>query len=402
MAKAVECLTVPKIKKLTDPGRHLDGGNLYFKIRDNGAKGWVLYAKFQKRIIELGLGAYPDVSLAEAREKAAEGNALMREGKNPKEVWAARRRGTGAPTFAVVAQQWFDSMSPTWKSARYREQVKADLFEHCANLAGMPVDKITTDDVLVTLKARGGVKSSKLHLYIKQVLDAARARGYVPSTTYNPATWRGHLDKVLAPPPKAVNHPAMPYSDVPAFLERLRGMRQDSEGNIRIDAYGLEFLVLTGVRSSEAREAQWPEINLETRTWTIPAERMKGGEKHAVPLSAGALAILAEMRKVKTGDCIFPGFKLGQPLTSKSFERLLKRMGYRVTTHGFRASLRMWCKANRIPFEVAEPMLAHSFGDKTAKAYDREAPLEQMAEAFAAWNAYCQPKPDNVVTLRTT
>jgi integrase len=397
MGMTIGRLTVPRIKKLIKPGRYSDGANLSVKVRDNGAKHFVLYAKFQGRLIELGLGSWPKVSLPEAREKAAEGNALMRAGKNPKDVWTAQRRGSGAPTFAVVAQQYYDSMSGKW-SARYREQVKADLFEHCTNLAGMPVDKITTDDVLVALNARG-IRTSKLHLYIKAVLDAAQVKGHIAPMMRNPAAWRGHLDKVVAPAPKARHHPAMPYSDVPGFLERLRGMRRDSEGNLRIDAYGLEFLILCGVRSSEAREARWAEI--VGSTWIIPGDRMKAGEEHAIPLGPGALAILAEMRKVQTSDFIFPGFKSNAPLTSKSFERLLKKMGYSITTHGFRSSLRNWLHVEtNYGNEVCEEALAHTAGSSTERAYRRAKAMPKLRELFAAWDRFCQPKPaGNVVAL---
>jgi integrase len=354
-------------------------------------------------MIDCGLGAYPAVTLNEAREKAAEGNVLVREGKDPREVWKERNRGSGAPTFAVIAQQYFDGMNGKWKSARYREQVRADLFEHCTNLASMPVDKITTDDILAALKARGEVKSSKLHIYIKQVLDVARTLGHIPSTMHNPATWRGHLDKIVAPAPKAENHPAMAYADVPGFMERLRGLRRDTEGNLRVDAHGLEFLILCGARSSEAREAVWPEIDLVKRTWTIPASRMKADEEHVIPLGDGAVAILEVMQQVKTSAFVFPGFKPGQPLTGKSFERLLKKMGYSgdaVTVHGFRSTLRGWLHAEtHYSNEVCEEALAHVTGSKSERAYRRAKAMPKLTELFAAWDRFCQPKPGNVVTM---
>jgi integrase len=229
------------------------------------------------------------------------------------------------------------------------------------------------------------------------VLDAARARGFIAPDKANPARWKGHIDKLLPKRGKAENrhHAAMPYAVVPAFIERLRGCGD-------LSARCLELIILTGVRSGEARGATWSEIDLDARIWTIPALRMKARKEHRVPLSSGALAVLERLPRVS--DCVFPGGRgLAAPLTATALAKLLKRIQVPVTTHGFRSSFRDFAgDETSFPREVAEAALAHTVGNAVEAAYRRGDALEKRRALMQSWSDYCTGAAtrDNVVVLR--
>jgi integrase len=247
--------------------------------------------------------------------------------------------------------------------------------------------------------------ASRLRGRIEVVLDWAKARGYRQDE--NPARWRGHLDKLLPARSKVrrvEHHAALPYRELPGFLIGLR----EQEG---ISARALEFTILTAARTGETIFAQWSEFDLLDKAWTIPAARMKAGREHRVPLSARALAVLEEMQAHRhtDGGFVFPGGKLGTPLSSNAFLRLLRRMGHGdLTTHGFRSSFRDWAaERTNSPAEVAEMALAHTVSDKTVAAYNRSDLFDRRRRLMQQWATFCTTAPtqataSNVAAIRQT
>jgi integrase len=208
-------------------------------------------------------------------------------------------------------------------------------------------------------------------------------------TGENPARWRGHLDKLLPARSKVrrvEHHAALPYAELPGFLVSLR----EQEG---IASRALEFAILTAARTGEVIGAQWSEMDLLEKTWTLPAGRMKAGREHRVPLSARALAILDEMKPHRHAEdaFVFPGGKNGRPLSNMAFLMLLRRMGRgNVTAHGFRSSFRDWAaERTSVPSEVAEMALAHTVSDKTIAAYNRSDLFDRRRRLMAAWATFC-------------
>jgi integrase len=230
------------------------------------------------------------------------------------------------------------------------------------------------------------------------VWDLAKARGH--SFGENPFRWRGHLDKLLPrrSPLTRGHHKAMPFIDVPAFVSSLQAMQG-------VAPRALEFTILTAARSGEALGARWDEIDLHAGLWTLPAERMKAGKGHRVPLSQPAVDILKELHGTRTSDFVFPGFKPGRPLGSAALEAVLRRAKVDVTTHGFRSSFRDWT-GDSTPFarDVVEAALAHAIENKTEAAYRRSDALEKRRKLMAAWAAFCASAPKeahgNVTALR--
>ena len=269
---------------------------------------------------------------------------------------------------------------------------------YCKPLRHLPVNQITTEDVLgvltpIWLNIPG--TASRVRGRIERVIDAARARGL--RAAENPARWRGHLVNLLPPraPLKRGHHAAMPFEEVPNFVTDLRKRSG-------IAPIALEFLVLTATRTGDVIGATWSEIDLSRKLWTIPAERMKGKREHAVPLSSRCVEILGQVQKLGSRRYVFPGQDLDAPLSSMAFAAVLRRMGISdATPHGFRSSFRDWCgELSTFPREVAEAALAHSIPDKTEAAYRRGSAIEKRRPMMEEWAAFCASNGANVVRLR--
>jgi integrase len=229
-------------------------------------------------------------------------------------------------------------------------------------------------------------------------LDAARAKGHIPSNEANPARLRGHLAHLLPKRAKLTrgHHAAMAYDDVPGFVARLREREA-------LAALALEFCILTAARSGEVLGARWAEIDVAAKVWTVPAERMKAAREHRIPLSERALAILKKLFETRIGGLVFPGLRDGKPLSNTAMEMLLRRMDQDdVTVHGFRSAFRDWAgNETHFPREVAEAALAHVVGDKAEQAYRRGDALEKRRALMEAWANFIEPRSgSNVVKLR--
>lgn len=387
-------LTARKVQT-AKPGKYSDGGNLYLIVSPTGARKWVLRYMRRGRARELGLGSAAAVDLADARERAAQARRTIARGKDPIEE---KKRTAGVPSFGEMADSVRESLSTGFRNSKHRAQWKSTLESYAAPLRAMPVDSIATDDVLAILKPIWTEKAetaSRVRGRIEKVLDAARAKGFRDGE--NPARWRGHLDHLLPRQSKLArgHHAAMPYEEVAAFIGKLRAKEATA-------ALALEFCILTAARSGEVLGARWSEIDMDKKIWTVPADRMKAGREHRVPLSGPAVLILKELAKTKAGDFVFAGQARGKPLSNMAMEMVLRRMKVEdATVHGFRSSFRDWAgNVTGFAREVVETALAHVIGDKAEQAYRRSDALEKRRKLMEAWAAYCEPKATtNVVSI---
>jgi integrase len=365
------------------PGRHADGGGLYLVVDDSGARRWAFITWRERKPTEIGLGSpVKGVDLAMARDRAAECRRLAALGQDPK-GWKVPARL--APTFEAMAEDVVAALEEGWRNDKHKAQWRSTLKIYCTPIATKAVDRIATDDVLEVLRPIWSTKpetASRLRGRIEKVLDAAKAKGYRDGE--NPARWRGHLDHLLAKQQKLCrgHHAAMPWQDIPGFVGRLKAVETTA-------ARALEFTILTAARSGETLGAVWPEIDLEGKVWTVPADRMKGGREHRVPLTDRALAILAEMKAKSTNDFVFPGARYNRPLAPASMDNVLGRMKAYVTVHGFRSSFKVWAtEATSFPNELSEAALAHVTGSQVERAYRRTDALERRRELMRAWEAH--------------
>lgn len=395
MARPEKKLSAKSVVSIKEPGRYADGGGLYLSVSTTGTKSWLFIYRSGSGRPELGLGSLSKVTLAAAREKAEIARRAIGEGKDPK---AILKPATTVPTFGDEADGLIETMAPSWKNAKHRDQWKMTLKEYCKPIRGIPVDKVTTEDVLKVLKPLWTSRpetASRLRGRIEAVLASATAKGH--RSGMNPAQWRNHLDKLLPRPSKLSrgHHAAMDFQIVPEFVQQLRS--QES-----VSALALEFLILCASRSGEVLGARWDEIDLTQKVWVIPAARMKAGKEHRVPLSTRTIAILQAMLAARTDDnpYVFPGRKAKSPLSNMAMEMVLRRLKIEVTVHGFRSSFRDWCgDATNFPREVAEHALAHLVGNDVERSYRQKDALEKRRKMMEAWAGYCDPKTTNVVPL---
>lgn len=392
-------LTAREVRTL-EPGKHADGGGLYLIVEASGARRWLFrYTSGGKRR-DQGFGSAAKVSLARAREKAAEATALLARGIDPltqreEQRAAEKAREAGAQTFGEFADKWFGaSVAPGLRNEKHVAQWKSSLGDaYCGPIRNKQIALIGTDDVLAVLKPlwiTTPETASRLRARLERVLDAATVAGARPDHP-NPARWRGHLSLMLPPAAKLTrgHHAALPWEDVPALMKRL----ETREG---VTAAALRFVILTAARAGEALGAKWSEIDLEKKVWIVPADRMKAKREHHVPITTAAMAVLEEMLEHNTGEpeaLVFPGRGV-RPMGPEAFEALRHRMGGgRYTTHGFRSSFRDWAgDATSAPREVAEGCLAHAVGNKTELAYRRGDALEKRRLLLQQWADFCLGK----------
>lgn len=384
MARALNKLTDTECKAASKPGMLGDGGGLYLDVKPSGAKSWAFIWKQDGKRREMGLGAYPAVKLATARKRAGDCRDAVAQGRNP----IAERHKEAEPTFGECTDKFLASMEGQWRNAKHRAQWRMTLTEYAAPISAMKVSEIGTDDVLSVLTPLWQSRpetASRLRGRLERVLHFAKVRGW--RSGENPALWRGHLKSILPARQRLTrgHHAAMPYAQVPVFVERLRGLEAMS-------ARALELLILTAARSGEVLEATWDEFDLDDGLWTVPAVRMKAGKEHRVPLSKPALTIVKALHELRVSEFVFPGHARGKPLSNMAFAMLLKRMkSGAYTPHGFRSAFRDWAgDATSFPRDVAEQALAHRVGDATERAYRRADALDKRRKLMAAWADYCE------------
>jgi integrase len=416
MGRQIERLTPGKVQKATKPGMYPDGAGLYLRIGPNGAKSWVFRytdgktASGQQRHRDMGLGPLHTIGLAEARERARQQRLLRLDGGDPIATrWHERERtraeAAKTMTFEECGKAYIAGHSAAWKNSKHAAQWPSTMGTYVYPMFGsLPVQAIDVGLVMKVLEPIWSAKpetASRVRGRIESVLDWATVRGYRQGD--NPARWKGHLDHLLPAPTKAkqavrqVNgrdehHAALAYRELPEFMAGLR----DRSG---LAARCMEFVILTAARTGEAIGTRWSEIELESRLWTIPGTRMKGGREHRVPLSDAALAVLRSLYDARKGDKVFP-------VSNMAMLMLLRRMGRgELTVHGFRSTFSDWCaEQTNTPSEVREMALAHAVGDKVEAAYRRGDLFAKRRELAEAWGRYCSGdghEGEKVIRLRT-
>jgi integrase len=380
------------------PGEYGDGAGLRLVVAPSGAKRWIYRFTINKVVSEMGLGSVDVVSLAEARDKAAAARKLAKAGVSPVEQKReALKAAADKPTFGAVADALIKSKESGWRNPRHRAQWRTTIETYAKALWAKPVDEIDTAAVLAVLTpiwTKTPETASRVRGRIEAVLDAAKAQGH--RSGENPATWRGHLSHLLPKRQKIDrgHFAATPYSDIPAFVAKLRKLES-------VSALALEFLILTAARLGEVLGATWGEIDLEAKVWTIPAERMKSERQHRVPLCDRALAILERMREARTGELVFPGYRAGRPLAGAALLGYARKNGMTETLHGFRSAFRDWAgEETHFPREVCEQALAHAVGNEVERSYRRGDSLEKRRQLMDSWSAFItEPRQGNVVSL---
>ena len=394
-------LTGKLTKKLVDnlgAGRHGDGGGLYLVVDPSGARRWIVrvVVKGQRNVkgaplrTDFGLGGADVVTLNQGRERALEYRRMAKQGLNPR-FNAARH----IPTFEEVAGQVHIDRMPTWKNAKHRSQWINTLRDYVFPKIGrMPVDSIGQPEVLMCLSPIWTDKhetARRLAQRIKTVLDVAKSKGF--RSGENPVTTihEAHvLPKVKAKPK---HHNAMLWQDVPAFYADLK--TRDA-----MAAKALMFTCLTGSRTGEVLGMQWGEVDFDKVLWTCPADRMKGGVMHRVPLTNEMLAIIEPLRAMQS-DYVFEGQKRHSPLSNMAMLMLLRRMQVEgVTVHGFRSTFRDWAsEVANAPREVAEMSLAHKVGSDVERAYARSDLLEKRRLLMERWSGFVSSNKEKVVKV---
>ena len=392
-------LTATAVKNLKKLGLHNDGGGLYLKVTKQGTKSWIFRWRDRGtgRLRDMGLGSVNSVPLKTARDLAANARELVARGSNPRverDRERAERRAAerGVLTFDQCAAAYIEAHAPSWTNDKHKAQWKSTLKTYVSpHLGDLTVSDVAQDDVLRCLEPIWTTKTetaTRVRQRIEAVLDYARARGL--RTGENPARWKGRLDKLLPKPSKLKgdrHHAALPHSQVAGFLQELR---EEAGAAARC----LEFTILTGARTGESINTHWTEIDFKFKVWTIPAERMKAGKDHRVPLSPATIRLL----KAQQGHddvYVFPGLREGKPLSNMAMLETLRRMGKKdVTVHGFRSTFRDWAaEVTRYPREVCEMALAHTLGNATEAAYFRSDLFEKRRKLMADWARYCNSKP---------
>ena len=398
IAKELTALAVSKIKK---DGRHAVGGvsGLSLKVSGN-SRSWVLNMLMGTRVnkegkevpnrLFLGLGSYPEVTLAEARDKARELRSEIKAGINPidakkeRKAEAIRQQGRNT-TFNECAQLVLNMKEKELKNIKHIAQWRSSLEQYAFPIIGhLSVNQINKTHILEVLQPiwlEKNETASRLRGRIETILDYAKAKEFREGD--NPAGWKGMLKPLLPEPSKIQkrkHHAALPYAEITDFMKEL-------SKRPGLSARALEFSILTVARSGEVRGATWDEIDFDNRIWVIPAERMKARKEHRVPLSSGAIKILQELPRVAGGNLIFPG-QQGKQMSDMTLTAVLKRMDRKdLTQHGFRSTFRDWAgETTSFPREVIEHALAHKLKDQAEAAYQRGDLLQKRRLLMQEWS----------------
>ena len=396
-------LTAKGVDAKKEPGMYGDGGGLYLRVGPTGAKSWIVRTVIHGKRRELGIGGADLVSLAEARDKASDLRKVARGGGDPdadrkaaaKAAAEAARRNL--ITFGKAAEAVHSKLLPKWKNQKHADTWLSGLKLHAfPRIGDRPVQSITRDDILRVLEP----------IWTSRVETARRLRQRL-QTVFQWAKDEGHfvgenpVDQIglgLTQVNKNTAHlAAMPWRDVPAFWAQLDERESSSSACLR-------FIILTAARSGEARGATWSEIDFEAAVWTVPANRMKRGKPHRVPLSPEALAVLEGMKGLDPVFC-FPSPKRTKegvrPLSDMAFKLMFNRMGVSgFTTHGFRSAFRDWCSESaKADPELAEAALSHATGNSVVRAYARSDLFDRRRELMEAWSRHVSGKAGQVVQL---
>ena len=403
MARPLNLLSPKFVETVADPGRYSDGGGLYLQVsacKDGVTKSWLFrYMRGGATSREMGLGAMSMrkgdgyTTLSQARQKRTKAREMLESGIDPLQVKRAGRaaqrlEAAKSMTFRQCAEEYISSHAAGWKGHKYLRDWRNTLTRHVDPVLGpLPVAAIDTALVLKVLKPIWNTKTKTagdVRSRIEMILNWAKIHGYRDGE--NPARWRGHLDSALPKPSKVTkvkHHDAMPYADVPGFVVELRG-------KTTVTARVLEWTILAASRSDEALGAEWSEIDVDKRAWTIPAARMKADADHRVPLTDRMVEILTNQSRI--GKLVFPtpghgSKKLSQPAMWKLLRSIRSSS---ETVHGFRSSFRDWAaEQTAYPSDVIEMALAHTIANKVEAAYRRGDLFEKRRALMVDWASYC-------------
>lgn len=400
MSRRAAGLSAAKVQK-AGPGRYGDGNGLYLLVKPpggarDGGRFWLFrYTMPGTKMREMGLGragSQPgSVTLAEARGRAADLYKQVRLGVDPlgeREAKAAAAK-VRTTTFRDVAERYMDTHEAGLRNAKHRQQWRNTMATYAyPHMGEVAVGMVATAHVLAALQPIWTEKpetAARVRGRVEAVLDFARSLDL--RNGENPARWKGHLSNALPSRAKVApveHHAALPWRDVAAFLTALRAQPG-------IAARALELAILTAARSGEVLNAKWPEFDLDAAVWTVPANRMKAGKEHRVPLSAPALAVLQSLLPMRDVDWTFPGQRRGRPLSNMAMEMVLRRMQRPdLTVHGFRSTFRDWAaECTTYQREVVEMALAHTVGNKVEAAYRRGDLFEKRRALMSDWATFC-------------
>lgn len=388
-------LTAAKVAALTVPGRYHDGDTLMLNIGRTGSKSWLQRVMIAGKRCDIGLGPWPVVSLATARRRAFENRVAIEDGRDP----LAEKHQAKVPTFRDAERETFNAHQARWKNGTTAKHWRATMDRHVLPVLGsMRVDAIGPQDVLRILTPMWTTSPEmgrKLRQRIRHVLRWAMAHGFIAANAAGE-----QLDGALPTMPRVKEHfRALPYQDVADALETVAASRSGMAAKL-----AFRLVVLTAVRSGEARGARWDEIDMDARTWTIPADRMKANSEHRVPLSPAAVDLLNEARILNDGSglCFPSPRKKGRELSNMTMTKVLRDAGLadRTVVHGFRSSFRDWCAETGKPREIAEAALAHQVAGVEG-AYFRSDLFERRRRLMDAWSEYVtRTSGAKVVSLR--
>lgn len=391
-----KALSAMRVRTLSQPGRYADGNGLYLVVDNSGAKRWVLRTVVRGKRCDIGLGGLSIMSLAGAREEAVRLRKVARSKGDP--LAERRKEQRTVPTFAEAARKVHASVAPTFKNIKHRAQWIDTLETYVFPVFGdRRVDHVETVDVLKALEPfwlKRPETARRVRQRIRAVFDWAKASGHRSGD--NPVD--GLIRVLPKQPATRKHHSALPYAEVPQFIQVL----QESGAGLPLKL-SFEFMILTATRTSEVLRAKWGEIDLKAKTWRVPADRMKAGREHRIPLTPRCLEILEAAKQIADGGrYVFPGKGPKHPLSNMSFLMWLRRTDRSdITPHGFRSSFRDWA-SERTNFsrEVCEAALAHTLKDKVEAAYNRTDLFERRRELMDTWAAFATAKQAEVVQIR--
>ncbi len=393
MPKKAKELSAVQVKRMTRPGLFAVGGvaGLHLQVKPTGARSWILRAKVGNRRRDIGLGGYPDVSLALARDGAREARELIRRGIDPAEERKALKQALKASqakalTFGEAAVRCHQTKVPEFRNVKHQADWISSINRYADPIIGdLSVSSIELPHIVSVLEPIWQTKTetaTRVRQRIEAVLGWATVNLYRSGD--NPARWKGNLEHALPNPSKikTVRHfPAIPWHEVGKFMAALR----QREG---ISARALEFLILTAARSGEVRLAVWDEIDMDCAVWTIPGARMKAGRRHQVPLSDFALEILRSLPRFEGSPFVFSSPR-GGSLSDMSISSVCRRMEVNAVPHGFRSTFKDWARSSTAyPDEVSELALAHISSDGTRAAYARDELLPKRKKLMADWASF--------------
>ncbi|WP_281859137.1 tyrosine-type recombinase/integrase [Litoreibacter halocynthiae] len=385
-----KALSAVFVRTVIEQGKYNDGHGLFLKVEASGSKRWIQRIVIRGKRTEMGLGSASLVSLAEARETALENRKLARQGGDPLK---AKKEAQAVLTFDEAARKVHEIHTPTWRNAKHAAQFLSTLETYTFPRIGrLRVTDVTTADVLAVLQPIWLEKpetARRVRQRIGTVMKWAVANGWRQD---NPAQ---SIAQALPKQTKKQEHrKSLPYSEVGDFIRVMQGSKAGDFTKL-----ALELVILTASRSGEVRLADWSEFDLEAAIWTRPAERMKSGKEHRVPLSGRAIEILREAKALGTGEgLVFPGTVVGKPLSDMTLTKLVKELGYDVHVHGFRTSFKTWAQEQtNSPRDVSEAALAHVVKDKAEAAYARSDFMGKRRKLMRQWEQFLIRENDIVV-----